>query len=44
MALTDELELEEVGTALRLRAGLHTGVLVPHHRVAVVAHGGDGLE
>lgn len=40
MALPDELELEEVGAALRLHTGLHARILVPHHRVAVVAHGG----
>jgi hypothetical protein len=37
-----ELELEEVCAALRLDAGLHARVLVPHHGVAVVAHGGGG--
>lgn len=37
-----ELELEEVGTALRLHAGLHARILVPHHRVPVVAHGAGG--
>lgn len=37
-----ELELEGVGAVRSLRARLHAGVQVPHHRVAGVAHGGGG--
>lgn len=35
-----QFELENVGSTLRLRAGLHGGVLVAHEGVVVVAHGG----
>lgn len=40
MRKTDQFELENICSALRLRAALHGGVLVAHEGVIVVSHGG----